>query len=94
MKKMTMNEIGMLGLSFFVGLGVGVSFYMGLWWTILLRFSSNYLVLWWWMSFLVRIIAAASIFYLVANEHIARYAMLLVGFMLSRKIIVKLKTSG
>lgn len=91
---MDMAEIGILCFSFIVGLGIGALFYMGLWWTILSRFSSRYLMLWWWMSFIVRICAAASVFYLVANEHLPRYALILLGFMISRKVIFKLKASG
>ena len=91
---MDYTEIAMLCLSLIVGLGVGAIFYMGLWWTILMRFSSKHLALWWWTSFIVRIIATASIFYLIANEHIARYALILLGFMLSRKIVLNMKTSG
>lgn len=90
---MTINMI-MLFVSFIVGLGVGALFYMGLWWTVVRRFSSQNLLLWWWASFLLRIIAATSIFYLIANVHLERYALILLGFMLSRKIIVKLKTTG
>jgi F1F0 ATPase subunit 2 len=88
---MDFAEIGMLGLSFVVGLGVGVIFYMGLWWTILMRFSAKHLMLCWWTSFIVRIIATGSIFYLIANEHFARYAFIMLGFMLSRKIILNIK---
>ena len=91
---MDYTEIGMLCLSLIVGLGVGVIFYMGLWWTILMRFSSKHLALWWWTSFIVRIIVATSVFYLIANEHVARYALILLGFMLSRKIVLNTKTSG
>lgn len=85
-------EIGMLCLSFFTGLGVGVIFYMGLWWTIL-KFSSKRLMLWWWASFIIRITIVLSIFYLVAGEHLARYAVILLGFIISRKIVLKIKTS-
>lgn len=87
-------EIGMLCLSFLAGLGMGAIFFMGLWWTILKRFSSKYLVLWWWMSFMIRIIATASIFYLIANEYLARHALILLGFMLSRKLVFKMKAIG
>lgn len=91
---MDYTEIGMLCLSLMAGLGVGALFFMGLWWTLLMRFSSKHIVLWWWVSFIVRIIATASIFYLIANEHAARYAFILLGFMLSRKIVLNMKTSG
>lgn len=91
---MNYTEIGMLCFSLVVGLGVGAIFYMGLWWTILMRFSSKHLAFWWWTSFIVRMIATASVFYLIANEHIARYALILLGFMLSRKIVLNMKTSG
>jgi F1F0 ATPase subunit 2 len=91
---MDLAEIVMLFLSFIVGLGVGTIFYVGLWWTILRRFSSNHFALWWWSSFIVRIVVTASVFYLIANEHVARYALILLGFMLSRKIVLTMKTSG
>jgi len=87
-------EIGMLCLSFIAGLGVGAVFYMGLWWTIFMRFSSKHLALWWWTSFVFRILATASVFYFIANEHVERYALLLLGFMLSRKIVINMKTTG
>ena len=91
---MDYTETGMLCLSLIVGFVVGIIFYMGLRWTIVMRFSSKHLALWWWMSFIVRMIATASVFYLIANEHVARYALLLLGFILSRKIVLNMKTSG
>ncbi len=87
-------EMGMLCLSFIAGLGAGVCFYLGLWWTVLRRLSSKHLALWWWASFLLRTAAAASLFYLIANEHLFRYALILLGFMLARKIVLNLKTSA
>jgi len=83
---MDLAEVGILCLSFIVGLVVGAIFYMGLWWTILKRFSSEHLALWWWVSFIVRVIATVSIFYLIANEHLARYVLIMLGFILSRKL--------
>jgi F1F0 ATPase subunit 2 len=91
---MDYTEISMLCLSLIVGLGVGAIFYMGLWWTTSMRFSSKHLALWWWTSFIVRIMATASVFYLIANEHVVRYGFLLLGFILSRKIVFNMKTSG
>lgn len=90
---MERTEIWMWCLSFIVGLGVGAIFYMGLWWTILMRFSSKHLAFWWWASFIVRIIATALIFYIIANEHFERYVFLLLGFALSRKIVLNIKAS-
>lgn len=91
---MDLIEIGMWCLSFVVGAGIGAIFFMGLWWTILLRFSCRSLMLWWWASFIFRIAVVAAIFYLIANEHFARYMFMLLGFMLSRKIVLNLKTSA
>lgn len=87
---MSAAEIGMLCLSFVTGLGMGLFFYMGLWWTIL-KFSSKHLMLWWWVSFIVRLLVTLSIFYLVAGEHLARYVVILLGFIISRKIVLKIK---
>ncbi len=84
--------IAMLCLSFIAGIGVGIMFYMGLWWTVFIQFSSKHFGLWWWMSFIVRMAATAAIFYLIANEHLARYVLLLLGFLISRKIVIHIKT--
>ncbi len=72
----------MLALSLIAGLFTGVLFYMGLWWTV-----SKNSAHWWWLSFMIRLMGAASVFYLIANEHIARYALLLLGFLLARKMV-------
>ncbi len=84
-------DIGMLCLSFFAGLFVGIFFYMGLWWTIL-KFSSKHVMIWWWTSFLVRITIALLVFYLIAQEHLERYLLILIGFIISRKIVLNMKT--
>ena len=84
-------DLLMLGLSFTVGLGVGFVFYLGLWWTVLGRFSSDNLMLWWWASFIARLLIAASVFYLVAHDITSRYVLILLGFMLSRVMVFKMK---
>ncbi len=91
---MDMVELGMLCLCFIVGLGVGALFYLGLWWTVVRHCSPGSRALWLWMSFIVRIAAVAAIFYLIAGDHVTRYILTLLGFMLSRKIVVKMKTTG
>lgn len=91
---MDYTEISMWCLSVIVGLGLGIFFYMGLWWTVLMRFSSKHLALWWWASFIIRIVATASVFYLIANDHFEKYLFILLGFILSRKIVLNMKTSG
>lgn len=87
---MSFTEIGMLCLSFVTGLGTGAFFYLGLWWTIL-RYSTKSHMLWWWTSFILRLTVTLSTFYLVAGEHLARYVFILLGFIISRKIVLKIK---
>lgn len=85
--------ICMYALSLLVGFGVGLLFYMGLWWTIRQLASSKYAAIWFCLSFLVRIGGAAVLFFLIGNNDICRYGFLLLGFVLAKKIAVARKTA-
>lgn len=84
-----MNNVGMLCLSLVLGISLGVIFFLGLRWTVALSASIKYPVLLFCLSFLMRGAAVLSGFYWLANGHFERFALLLLGFMISRKLCVR-----
>lgn len=82
-------ELWMSLLSLLIGVFVGVLYFAGLWWTVLKKASEKKPVAMFLISFLVRASIACTLFYLVAQDHPWRWGCLLVGFVVSRRIIVK-----
>ncbi len=86
---MEMNEIGMLSFSFLLGVSAGIIFFLGLRWTVSLSTSMKYPVFLFFLSFLIRALVLLSIFYWFGDGRFERFALLLLGFILSKKFCVR-----
>lgn len=82
-----MNETLMYFLAGSAGLGLGVVFYGGLWWTIRKGLSSPTPAWWFLGSFIVRMAVMVSGFLLVSNGHWQRLVACLLGFFVARIVV-------
>ncbi len=78
-----MNEV-MLILSFIAGVGLGVMFFGGLWWTLRKGMTSPRPALWFASSLLLRMGLTLLGFYVVSAFHWQRLVACLLGFAVSR----------
>jgi len=85
-----MHETLMLALAGSAGLGLGVFFFGGLWWTVRRGVSSKRPVLWFLGSLLLRTGASVTGFYLVADGHWPRLLACLLGFSIGRAVLTRL----
>ena len=85
---MSTHEIAALTLAFFTGIVIGTVFFGGLWWTVskaARRAALRFLI-----SFLLRTTFVLIAFYLVGAAQPERLLACLLGFMMSRLLIVRL----
>jgi F1F0 ATPase subunit 2 len=75
-------------LSIGVGLVLGLVYFGGLWFTVQKISSSRLPALLTMASFLVRSAAVLLVFYFVMDGYIERLAALMIGFLVSRQILV------
>jgi F1F0 ATPase subunit 2 len=75
-------------LSIGVGLALGLFYFGGLWFTVQKISSSRHPALLTMASFLVRSAAVLLVFFFVMDGHIERLAALMIGFLVSRQILV------
>lgn len=83
-----MSETLRLLLAWAAGLGLGVIFFGGLWWTVRKGLSSRRPALWFLGSMLLRTGIALSGFYFVAGAHWQRLLPCLLGFFMVRLVVI------
>jgi F1F0 ATPase subunit 2 len=88
-----MNEFAMLLLSFVAGLFLGVIFFGGLWLTVRRGLQSNNPALWFAASLLLRTTLIVVTFLFVAQGHWSRLLACVLGFLISRLMVVRRLTS-
>lgn len=84
-----MNEIIVLILVLGAGLLLGVFFFGGLWWTTKKGLASKSPALWFIGSLFVRLGVTLIVFYYVSDNNWQRMLTCLLGFIISRAIIVR-----
>jgi F1F0 ATPase subunit 2 len=76
-------------LAFFVGLGIGLFYFGGLWWTVTRLPNAQRPGLWTMGSFLVRTFVSLFGFYLVMDRRWERLLVSLLGFLIARAVLVR-----
>jgi F1F0 ATPase subunit 2 len=89
---MTPREIEMIGVAFIWGLPLGMFYFAGLWWTICRAVASNSPASWFLGSLLIRTIAVMAAFYWVSQGDWRRVLACLLGFLMARSAIQRLKS--
>ena len=85
-----MTRILIFSLAGIAGLGLGVMFFGGLWWTIRRGLTSPRPAMLFLGSALLRMAVALAGFYLVAGGEWPRLVACLIGFLVARSIITRL----
>ena len=85
-----MNDLPFLILAIFVGLGAGFIFFGGLWLTTRNLAEMKHPALWLPLSFIIRTAIVLSAIYWVGKDHFPRMAIALLGFVISRIIVIYL----
>jgi len=85
-----MNEIFSLVPALVAGLLLGTIFFGGLWWTVRKGLSSKQPALWFFGSSLLRTGTALVGFYFASGGHWERLLICLVGFVIARRIVMRL----
>ena len=88
-----MNEILTWILTWSAGVGLGVIFFGGLWWTVRKGVSSKQPVLWFFGSLLLRISIVLIGFYFVSGHQWRRLLLCLLGFVMARMVVIRLTRS-
>ena len=88
-----MSELTQVLLAGLAGVGLGVGFFAGLWWTVRRGMTSARPGLWFFLSFLGRMSLALAGFYWVAGDDWRRLLACLVGFLLGRLLVARLTRS-
>ena len=86
-----MNEIVWLLPSLVAGILLGVIFFAGLWWTVQKGLVSAHPALWFLGSLLIRTTLTVAGFYLVAAGSWQKLVACLLGFLLIRLILTRVK---
>jgi len=81
-----MSEAMWLVLASLAGVGLGMVFFGGLWWTLKKGITSRRPALWFTGSLLVRMGLALTGFYLVSDGHWQRLLLCLFGFLVARVV--------
>lgn len=85
-----MSETLVLILTLLAGMGLGVFFFGGLWWTVHRAVVSPRPGLWFLVSMVVRTSIVLLGFYFIAAGHLARLVLCLLGFVVARLIVTKI----
>ena len=85
-----MNETFGLMLPLVAGVGLGVVFYGGLWWTVRRGLTSPQPALWFIGSLLLRTGVALGGFYIVSDGLWQRLLLCLFGFVIARPLVTRL----
>ena len=89
-----MNETVSLILALVAGILLGAIFFGGLWWTVRKGSISRIPALWFIGSAILRTIIVLIGFYFVSGSHLDRLAACLLGFVISRLVILRLTRIG
>jgi F1F0 ATPase subunit 2 len=79
-----------LGIAFIAGLLLGAFFFGGLWWTVQKGLSSKQPALLFLGSLLLRTSTAVVGFYFASDGHWERLLVCLIGFVIARRIVMRL----
>jgi F1F0 ATPase subunit 2 len=82
----------MMGAAFICGLPLGVFYFGGLWWTICRAVASNSPAVWFLGSLLLRTIVVMAAFYWVSQGDWRRVLACLLGFLMARIAIQRLRS--
>jgi F1F0 ATPase subunit 2 len=90
-----MNEPLTLLLAGLAGGLLGVIFFGGLWWTVRKGLTSKQPAFWFLGSMLLRTGIVLAGFYFVANQHMERLVVCLLGFIIARLFVTQMtRTAG
>ena len=90
-----MNDIAARLLAVSLGVGLGVIFFGGLWWTVRKGLTSKQPAFWFLGSMLLRTGIVLAGFYFVANQHMERLVACLLGFVIARLVVTQAtRTAG
>jgi len=85
-----MNEVGPLFLALAAGGILGVTFFVGLLYTVRKGLTSDQPALWFFASHITRMAIALAGFYIISGGHWERLLMCLAGFTIARIAVSKL----
>ena len=85
-----MNNVIFLALALVAGLGLGVIFFGGLWWTVRKGMFTKSPALWFLASLLLRMGIVLAGFYSVGRGDWQRLVSCLLGFIIARFIVMRL----
>ena len=85
-----MDKIAMVLLMVLAGILLGVFFFGGLWWTTRRGLLSGSPATWFVGSLLIRMGVTLAVFYFISREHWERAIICLIGFIVTRIIIMRL----
>ncbi len=83
-----MADLLQWGLAWSAGLGLGVMFFGGLWWTVRRGVSSDYPALWFLVSVVLRTSIVLFGFYVASGGQWPRLLLCLLGFVMARVGII------
>lgn len=89
-----MNDPLTLLLAWMAGGALGAFFFVGLWWTVRRAVSARQPALWVFSSLLLRTGVTLVGFYLVSAGHPDRLLLCLLGFVMSRLLVIRLTRSS
>jgi len=89
-----MNEILRVVFAGIAGLGLGVIFFGGLWWTVRKGVSSKHPAAWFLGSMLLRMGLVLAGFYFVGGGDWKRLIACLLGFIIARLLVTRLTRPG
>jgi F1F0 ATPase subunit 2 len=85
-----MNNVIFLALALVAGLGLGVIFFGGLWWTVRKGMFTKSPALWFLASLLLRMGIVLAGFYSVGRGDWQRLVVCLLGFVIARFLVLRL----
>ena len=85
-----MNNMLPGAVAFIVGALLGAFYFIGLWWTVRKGVVAKHPALWFSVSMLLRTIIILVGFYFVGRDHWERLLVCLLGFMVSRTLVMRL----
>lgn len=89
---MVTDALNLLGV-LLAGVGLGLVFFGGLWWTVRRGVASPRPALWFVGSLVVRVVLTLGGIYLVAGDQWQRLLFILLGFWLARALVLRLSGS-
>lgn len=72
------------------GIGLGLIFFIGLWWTVRRAISAKQPAVWFLFSLIVRMTIVLSGFYWIMDGHWQRLVAVLLGFIIARIVVTRI----